>query len=451
MRQHRHAVRDKKETFMKQKTKFLTLIWVLFATVGFGQNLLQIEDAFALALKKNHDILVARNDAQISKNNVHIGNAGLLPQIDLISNANYQKNTRKTDAGNLEDVSTQTVAKIQASYTLFDGFNNIYSFKRFQTFGELGELQARNNIENTLIRVSNAYYAVAGAQENFDIAQEALTISRERFARARKRSQYGQANTIDVLSAQVDLNADSVSLFNAGLRLDKTRRDLNFLLNRNVNAAFTVNSEVVFFEIPDRVTLKEKAFQNNALYLLSVNNLEKSKLDLKIAQASFFPRLALTTSYGYNQVAPDLDIVLDNPNSSLTAGVTLSLNLFNGFKNSIQQQNAKIEMKSRELLRQQARLQLESEIDNLYESYENSRHVLEIQQKNLKSAELNFRRTSELYGLGQVTTTTFREAQLNLIRARNSITNAKFDAKLFQFQLLQLSGLLLQETGPGSD
>ena len=66
-----------------------------------------------------------------------------------------------------------------------------------------------------------------------------------------------------------------------------------------------------------------------------------------------------------------------------------------------------------------------------------------LEEKNLESAELNFKRTQELFNLGQVTTTQFREAQLNLISARNNISSAKYTAKLLEIELMRLSGQLL--------
>ena len=80
----------------------------------------------------------------------------------------------------------------------------------------------------------------------------------------------------------------------------------------------------------------------------------------------------------------------------------------------------------------------------LYAAYQNSRYILKVQQQNLNTAELNFRRSKELFELGQLTSTQFREAQLNLIRAKTQIINAKFEAKIFEFQLLKLIGDLVQ-------
>ena len=69
--------------------------------------------------------------------------------------------------------------------------------------------------------------------------------------------------------------------------------------------------------------------------------------------------------------------------------------------------------------------------------------VLKAQEKNVLTTQNNFDRTTERYKLGQVTSIEFRQAQINLINSKTAFNNAKFDAKLIELQLLQLSGDIL--------
>lgn len=69
--------------------------------------------------------------------------------------------------------------------------------------------------------------------------------------------------------------------------------------------------------------------------------------------------------------------------------------------------------------------------------------VLSAQEKNVASSQNNFDRTKERYNLGQVTSIEFRQAQINFINAKTAYNNTKFEAKLIELELLQLSGELL--------
>ena len=76
-------------------------------------------------------------------------------------------------------------------------------------------------------------------------------------------------------------------------------------------------------------------------------------------------------------------------------------------------------------------------------TYQNALFSLQVQEKNVITNELNFDRTNERYKLGQVTSIDFRQAQVNLINAELSVSNAKYTAKNAELQLLQLAGSLL--------
>lgn len=427
----------------------LTSIFVFFTLTGGllpAQELLTLEDAFALALQDNPTIRIARNTAQISENNAHIGNAGLLPRLDLQSTANYRDQELLNNFGvRTEDQSTTASAGLNFSYTIFNGFGRIYSYKQLKRNSEYGAIQSRFQIENLLTGVASAYFAVAKAGENYNISKETLDISRERLQRAINRSQFGQANTIEVLSARVDMNTDSVAFLNARLDYEQAKRSLNVLLNRDPDTDFTVLSDVRFKPDFQMETLQQLAETQNAEYLLQKKRIEQAETDVKLAASNYYPQISLQSNYAYNQTARDLHVEFDDPYRNFTAGVSLNFNLFNGFKNSIQSQNARIQLKNEQLLKDDLLLNLRSEIKNTYAAYQNSLYVRDVQRQNVQAAELNFLRTRELFNLGQVTTTQFREAQRNLNQARFNLSAAKYNAKLYEIELYRLTGQLLSD------
>jgi outer membrane protein len=342
-----------------------------------------------------------------------------------------------------DNASTITNAQIQTSYTLFDGFGNIYEYQRLRMSGDLGELRARRQIENTLYAVSSAYYAAALAFDNWNITKELTGISKERLERAKVKLVFGQANTIQVLAAQVDLNSDSVTTTQAEFSWNRSLRNLNLLLNEDIGKEYNVDSEIDFLQEKELSKWHSIAQNQNATYLIAANELDRSELNFKIARSASFPKINLQGSYGLNQTATDFHIGLDDPDRTWRVGATFNFNLFNGFQTRIRRQNAKIDFESQKVLHSEARLELEKNITDAFESYQNSRFVLSLEEKNLEPAELNFKRTEELFNLGRVTNTQFREAQLNLIRAKNGIVTAKFKAKLDELELLRLTGMLL--------
>ncbi|HHE31653.1 MAG TPA: TolC family protein [Chlorobaculum parvum] len=410
---------------------------------AWAREKLSLDKAVSEALERNQDILITRGEEKISRNNVNIGNAGLLPRVDLVGSVNYQDRDEAAQNGLTE--YTSTAASVQASYTLFDGFGNIYTFKKLKSEGRKGRLQARNTIENIILSVSEAYYNLADAIEQVAVAEEAIAISGDRLKRARLRSEYGQANALEVLSASVDANADSVSWKEAVLGMENARRSLNLLLDRPVKSEYDVETEVSFDKSLSEDEILGAAKKSYSSYLITLEAVKQAEYGVVIARSDFFPQLGLEASYGYSKTLEGFDAGMNDPSGSFSAALTLTYNIFNGFQSSIKSQNARIELNNSRLLEQKAAAELEKQVADTWQSYRNSLDILEFQKKNLESAELNFRRSRELFVLGQLTTTTFREAQRNLIDARKSIASASYDAKILEQRLQRFAGRLVGE------
>ena len=105
--------------------------------------------------------------------------------------------------------------------------------------------------------------------------------------------------------------------------------------------------------------------------------------------------------------------------------------------------NARIQLDSQELLREQTRQQILRDIANALGDYENRLQVYNLQKQNVLTATDNYNRSNEQYKVGRITSIELRQAQINLLNAKTNRNFAKYTAKLAELQLLQLTGQLL--------
>ena len=428
--------------------KQLKILLILLMAAGTqtalqAQELLTLDDAIAIALRKNHQIRILENTREISANLAHPGMAGFLPQVNLNSGINYSEGTSQTSFGAFKQKATISSAQIEASYNLLEGLGGYYTYKKLKSQSESSALSTRNGIESAIVQIAAAYFSTAAASDGLAIAREGLTISSERLERAKKRAAYGQANELDILNAKVDLSADSVNFLNARQRLEEARENLNVLLDREPQTAFSVENRVRLGSVTAEADLLNHALQHNAAFLLAKAELNSAEYALNQSWSAHLPRIDVRGAYGYNQYERDLNVKWDDPQTNISAGVSLSLNLFDGFRRSTQTQNAKIGVRTQTILLKQAELNLRKNVSVAYHDYQNKLEVLKVNQKQVQSAELNFKRTQEWFNLGRLTNTQFREAQLNLLRAKSNLAQAKYNAKLAEIRLTQLSGILL--------
>ena len=433
---------------------------VLFSVTlqGFSQEVLTKKQALEITLENNFGIKIANNNLEVAKNNAGIYNSGYLPTANLKSGIDYRNNNQKiifTDpqTGNdSERVGTGAVTKsystsLGINYTIFDGLGRKYNYQQLKETYNLTELQAKETIENTYLQLFTVYFQIARLSENTLNLKEALTISKRRFKRAKYQYEYGQSTKLEVLNAEVDINNDSILIINATQQLSNAKRGLNVILGIDRDVNYEVETAVDFNNLMNFEALQKKTILNNTALKQNKKNIAISEFNIKINKANYVPSLNFSTSYGFNRTENEN---LVNPfgarlinSGGLNAGLNLSWNIFDGGATKTRVANAKIALETQQILLEQQKVTIRNSVKNTWENYKNQLFILKSQEKNIQTTQNNFDRTQEKYKLGQVTSIEFRQAQVNLINSKTAANNAKFDAKLIELLLLQLSGDIL--------
>lgn len=437
---------------MKKKSiKVLLLaISLAFSMHVQAQELLSTQEAIQLALENNYGIKMAKNTVEIAENNASVLNSGFLPSLTANSGATY--NLDNTEAqfanGNVTRLtgaeSSRYNASLNLNYTLFDGLGRQYNYKRLKEEKQLTELEARETIENTILQLFSVYYNVAQLSQNTIALSQTLNISKDRLKRAQYQFEYGQSTKLAVLNAQVDINNDSINYINLNQQFKNAKRDLNFVLGNSVNTNFEVDTLINFELNLDKIDLLNKVKANNVTLLQIEKDMIISDYDIKTWKSDFLPTLGLVGSYGWNKNNNNAASFLESStNTGLSGGLNLSWNLFDGGGTMTRVKNAKINLENQQLQKEQIVLDIERNFENAWDDYKNKLVIFNVQEENILTTKNNFDRTEEKFKLGQATSIEFRQAQLNLLNAELSRNQAKYDAKLAELLVLQLSGDLL--------
>ena len=436
---------------MKSYTKILaSLLFVLFSMQINAQNILTKKEALQLALENNFGIKIAKNNVEIAKNNSSIYNSKFLPTVTTNAGANYDISNQEIErqdgtVTNIYGAETKTYnASVNLNYTIFDGLNRKYNYKLLKETYNLTELEARETIENTYLQVFNVYFQIARLSENTQNLIETLNISKLRLKRAQYQYEYGQTTKLELLNAEVDVNNDSINYINSNQQVINTKRDLNILLGIQQNETYNVETEVLFNSLLSFEALLDKVTKNNVVLKQHEKNIIISKYNIRANKSSYLPSVGLTSSYGWNKSNnPSSSFLAGSVNTGFRAGINVSWNIFDGGNSKTRVANAKITLENQEILQQQQIETLENILKNTWDDYHNKLFILKAQEKNVITSQNNFDRTQERYKLGQVTSIEFRQAQNNLLNTQNELNNARYDAKLIELELLQLSGQLL--------
>ncbi|WP_298417778.1 TolC family protein [uncultured Kordia sp.] len=429
---------------------YITYILVFFALFANAQKILTPEEAIELTLSHNYGIKIANNTVEVAKNNTSVLNSGYLPTVTGNAGATYNLDNTEAEFSNGNTTtlngaeSSRYNASVNLNYTLFDGLGRLYNYRRLKEQYQLSELEARETIENTLLQLFSVYYSVAQLSENTNAIEETFAISKDRLTRAAYQFEYGQNTKLEVLNAQVDINNDSINIVNTEQQLKNTKRDLNVILGNKLSDEFGVNTDISFLLEISKEELWAKTKANNVSLLQIEKNINISSLDVKSNRSQYLPTIGLTGTYGWNKNNNNAaSFVAVSTNTGLSGGINLSWNLFDGGGTITRVKNAKIALENQQLQKEQVLIDLERNFNNAWDDYQNKLVIFQLQEENITTAKNNFDRTKEKFKIGQVNSIEFRQAQLNLLNAELSRNQAKYNAKLAELTVLQLSGELL--------
>lgn len=432
------------------KKAFLTGILLVFASaVPFCQELLTLESAVEIGLANNYGINISKNSRQIAVNNFTPGNAGMLPRIDASAGYQHALSSAKVEVvtgASLDNTSANTdlfTAGVNLNWTLFDGLKMFITYDKLRKLEDIGDLNSKISIENTLARIIASYYDIVRQKKETAIIEEQVGISKFRLDLAQLKYETGSGSELEFLKAKVELNADIASFSSQQTIFSNSMASLNDLLSRDVKIQFDVKDTIVLHYRLDYDSLRISMREFNRNLLLYNRNKEISSLNIKSARAVQWPTLGLMTGVNYFHNETEANFINYNRNFGPIVGVSATMNIFNGLNLQRDYQNAKISYVSSELEVKQLENRLDAYLLKIYNDYTNQMQLVSFERENMVLAQKNMEIAKESYAVGAISSLQLREIQKNLLDANTRLVTAEFRTKLTETELILISGKLL--------
>lgn len=422
---------------------------VFIAGTAYSQDSLSLQDVVSATLKSNYDIQIQNLVSEQNGNLSTKGQAGYFPSISLNGNGSYSRNNTKLEfAGGLPTVerdgaeNTSIGGNLGLNYILFNGFGRVITFRNLQNQYKLSLLQSRLVTENSVMEAISAVLQVQQLYIQRKLALENIQISKERLEYSIYRKESGVGNSIEVSAARVDLGTDSLNLIQVENSLEKELNSVKLLLGVDMGTELKIKNEI---PVPVLGTSEEieSSIQNNTQVLISQLNQLIALENTKLANSRRMPVLAMNVSYGYNSSQNGAGIILSQQTGGFSGSATLSLPIFNGLQLATAIKNAKIQEQIAGISNQYTELQIQQLLNDALLDQSLLEESILLQEKREKLASLNVSRSLEAFKNGQLRYTEVRENQLNLLQSRLAITQSRLNLVLLRYQMLRLSGKLL--------
>ncbi len=453
---------------MRRKKFVFAILIVLF---GFyfsqsyaQQNTLTIKDCIQIALKNNSDLKNADRRIRLAGTGVTMSKANILPSIS--ARFSGSRTYQSQQGPDLRDVpiqdSTGQVTYVQQvifydpyyrnSYssgaslnqTIFDGGRWWNRIKQSKATYRSSEFNYTATKEFVIATVTQRYYGLLKSQKLQEVYEKAVESFREQLKRSESMYEVGAVAQADVFRSKVQLG-DQQSLLIFQRNLVKTNRNnLNITLGWEPSRAIQIIEQDVEIE-PLSMTLEDVtviAEQYNPELRSLEETVKSDQYGIKIAKSSFLPNLSFSASYG--RFSTGFGRLYDpfDKNYQISGNFSLSWNIFNGFSDAAQVDNASINYfidKERLISR---KLSVKSEIEQYYRSVKAYEEIEKINGDNLIAAQEDVRLNQERYRIGSGTILEVISSQVNLIRAQSTLITTKYNRFIELVNLYATSGIL---------
>ncbi len=426
----------------------LTLLIILcyLSAIGNAQELLTIEQAVSITLENNFDIKIAKNNTRIDEQNRSLGNAGILPRVtgNFTRNNSIQNSRQVRADGQVQELNNAKNDNmnygVSLNWTIFDGFKMFAKYDQLKEIQKQGEAEVRYAILTQVSEIIATYYTLVQQQKMIRALDTAIDLSQYRLTMAQNRFEIGKAAKLEVLNAQVDLNADKTTLLQQQEQYANSKTYMNQLMARDLSIAFRVEDSVAINDDLKLGELLGTAENQNPKIQLAVINKRISEYNLKQIKGERYPIISLNSGYNFNESHSSLGFATENKGRGFNYGVSASVNIFNGFLQNRNEKIAKIEIENSELQIGQQKQTIQSQITSLFQTYITNLDLVQLERSNEDLAKENLDITFEKFKIGTITTLEVRTAQLNYINTMVRSYTAQYQAKLSEIRLKELAG-----------
>ena len=452
---------------LKQKTLFI-LLFGLISTSLFAQNanlrVITIDEAISIALENNYSLKQAKNELDLAEDLIFSEKADFLPSVS--ANMNGSRTTGQQflfdrfseGLDPFVDVSSQSISGgMNASISLFNGFNNILTLKSSQSNKESREQQYERAKELVIFNTASRYLQVLLDKELLAIAKQNLETSTAQLEQVQAQVELGARPMVDLFNQEAQVANDELVVtqrentlsLNSLLLIrqleidplgaydfvvpDLTLNDLPWMdvnLRSLVNEALITRSDI----------LSAEASISSLRYQMQVT--KNSLLPTLRASAGVSSRYSDQYSIGGAEVSFSDQFFDQQVNRSL--GLSFNVSLFNNWNRMYSIQSSQVQLKNAELNLDNSKMQVIQEVSQAYNDYSSYVKQLEASEKSLVASERAFQTQQERYNLGASTLIELTQAQSSFVSAQSNYTQAMynliFQEKLLDFHLGKLKG-----------
>jgi outer membrane protein TolC len=401
---------------------------------------LTLDESLAIAMDQNRDIQKARAYGQLVQGRYLEERAAALPALSLNVSAAYSRDDSTSALMGGIASEQPRVADLRLTQTLFN-WGKIGAAIRGASEGrKTAEDQLRLFQQAARRDVTVAFYDVLLAKELRALAFSNLQQKERHQAEAQKRLAAGVATDYDLLAAQVAADNARPELIRSENRIRIATERLRLVLaldGGEIDVAGSLETALVALP-PFEESLATARLMRPELSDLR-HRVGISRELLQIASADDKPKVDLKGGVGWHQLNA-AGRTFEGP--AWDIGVFLTFPFFDGFKTEGKVQQARSDLRTRQLEEAQQLDSVSLEVRNAGFGVTEAAQIAKALTGTVKQAERLLAMAEQGYQLGVKIRLEVEDAELNLVQAKSNLAQARRDYQVSLVNLAWATGVL---------
>ena len=421
--------------------RYLYIIFLLFFS-----SYLQAQDNLKFyvqkALSNNLQLNAERKNFESAKQSKNILRSEFLPSITLSGDQTSTTSTNRTNQSGtvLSDSNLDTESKkISVDQKIFSGFKGLNTFKKTELETQKANLLLKKVEQQTIFDTTSAYFDLIfkSKSEEFNIAN--VNLFERQVDSDNARLQKGEITLTDLAQSESSLAGARADLIKAKTELLVSKTNFERVTREKIPQIDSLNERVLLtlpFSLKESLEL---ARLNNVDLLTSKLDFEIAVKDLNIEKARLSPSASLNYSKSENT---DFNSTIDEIDQE-TVKATITWPIIKGGENISSIKKFAYNKQRSQLILQDTKSRINTEISNTWSKYQSSKSVLEATKAQLKAAEIANEGINLEYDSGNTRTTLeLIQSRSLLLDARIAFAKSERDFIVSQFELAKQLGSL---------
>ena len=394
------------------------------------------------ALKNNLQLNAERKNFLSAKQSKNISRSEFLPSITLSGDQTSTTSTNRTNQSGVSLTDTNSDAeskKFSVEQKIFSGFKGFNTFKKSELETQKANLSLKKVEQQTILDTTSAYFDLIFKSKNEKFNLSNVNLFERQVDSDSARLQKGEITLTDLAQSESSLAGAKADLIKAKTELLSSKTNFERITREETPATDNL-SEKVSLILPNSLDESLQIANSKNIELLSSNlDYAIATKELNIERARLSPSASINYSKSENN---DFSSTVDETDQE-TVKATITWPIIKGGENISSIKKSSYNKQRYQLILQDTKNKINTEISNAWSNYQSSKSVLEATRAQLKAAEIANEGITLEYDSGNTRTT------LELIQSRSLLLNSRIafarserDFIISQFELAKRLGSL---------